>query len=113
VATITRNVAGRIFDAPPIPLATRVLANVEAVAAATMPGAIHPMNARSPRARSVPSVARAAAIGRAASTSTATSPSVGSTTCCREARVTVAEIDTNSRPIRVCVAVPIVFKVAH
>ena len=55
VATITTKVAGRILDAPPIPLATRPAVNVEAVAAATIPrGAIQPMNARSPFLRSVP-----------------------------------------------------------
>jgi hypothetical protein len=48
------NVAGRIFCAPLMPLATRPAANVEAVAAATIPrGAIQPMNARSPFPRSV------------------------------------------------------------
>lgn len=57
MATITANVAGRIFGAPPMPLAARPAPNVEAVAAATMPrGAIHPMKARSFLARSVLSV---------------------------------------------------------
>ncbi len=45
VATITRNVTGRIFDAPPMCRATSWAENVDAVAAATMPrGAIHPVN---------------------------------------------------------------------
>ena len=58
VTTITRKVTGKILDAPPIPLATRPTPNVEAVAAATIPrGAIQPMNARSPFARSLLSVA--------------------------------------------------------
>jgi hypothetical protein len=42
VATITANVAGRIFGAPPMPLAARPAPNVEAVAAATMPRGGHP-----------------------------------------------------------------------
>ena len=56
---MTRKVTGRILAAPPTWLATSVAANVEAVAAATMPrGAIQPMNARSPLVRSVRTVAR-------------------------------------------------------
>src|ERR1035438_2903352 len=54
VTTMTTNVTGRVLAAPPMPLAARPAANVDAVAAATMPrGAIQPMNARSPVVRSV------------------------------------------------------------
>ncbi len=80
MATITRNVTGKIFDAPPTCCAASWAENVDAVAAATMPrGAIHPVNSRSPVVRSVRKVARNATSGRVMSTSTATSNTVGST----------------------------------
>ena len=106
VATITTNVTGRILAAPPMPLATRPAANVDAVAAATMPrGAIQPMNARSPFPRSVPIVAANAAIGLAARTRTATKASVGSSRCRSECGVTVAEMEMNRMPIISCTSV--------
>ena len=79
VATITRNVTGRILAAPPTPLLTRPVVKVVAVAAATIPrGAIHPTNLRSPVSRSVCRVEKSAASGRAITISTATRPRVGS-----------------------------------
>ena len=75
MATITRNVTGRIFEAPPTCLAASCAENVGAVAAATIPrGAI-----TFPLVRSARRVARNATSGRVISTRTATSPSVGST----------------------------------
>lgn len=79
VSTITRNVTGRIFCAPPTCWADRAGANVDAVAAAMIPrGAIHPTKPRSPEFRSVRSVAAQATSGRATRTRTATRPTVGS-----------------------------------
>ena len=106
VATITRKVAGRILDAPPIPLAARAVPNVEAVAAATIPrGAIQPMNARSPFGRSVFSVDAKAATGRATMTRAATRTSVGSIRCRSDCGVTVAEMEMNSTPMISCTRV--------
>ena len=103
VATMTTNVTGRIFAAPPMPLATRPAAKVEAVAAATMPrGAIQPMKPRSPPLRSVRKVAANAASGLAARTSTATRASVGSSRWRNDCGVTVAEIEMNRMPIISC-----------
>jgi hypothetical protein len=77
------------------------------VAAAAIPrGAIQPMNARSPFPRSVRSVDANAASGRATATSTATSPSVGSTRWRRDCGVTVAEMETNKTPMISWTSVP-------
>src|SRR6266542_1225934 len=87
--------------APPIPRAIRVLENAEAVAAATMPrGAIHPMKARSPFDRLLRSVDTHATRGLVTSTSTATSPRVGSSTLLTELGVTLAEMEMKSTPMR-------------
>ena len=60
MATITRNVTGRIFEAPPTCLAASCAENVGAVAAATIPrGAI-----TFPLVRSARRVARNATSGR-------------------------------------------------
>ena len=106
VATMTRKVTGRIFDAPPTWWAASVAAKVVAVAAATMPrGAIQPMNARSPLVSSVRMVAKKATSGRVTSTRTATRPRVGSTRPCSDSGVTVAEMATNRTPMISCTRV--------
>ena len=100
VATMTRNVAGRIFSAPRTLSAIRPVANVVAVAAATMPrGAIQPTKSFSGRSRSPRSVPTHATSGRATITRTAATPSAGSSTSPTDSGVTVAEIETNSTPM--------------
>ena len=85
---------------------TSAAEKVDAVAAATMPrGAIHPVNRRSPFVMSVRTVASRATSGRVMSTRTAISPSVGSTRCCSDAGVTVAEIEMKSTPMISCTRV--------
>ena len=100
VATIARNVTGRIVEAPPTCFAAscadkRRRGGRRDDAAR----AIHPVNSRSPLVRLVRRVARSATSGRVISTRTATSPSVGSTRWLSDAAATVAEMDTNSTPI--------------
>src|SRR5919106_5386222 len=63
---MTRNVVGRMSEAPATPALTSPAEKVEAVAAATMPrGATHPTNTRSLVDRWLRSVARKVTSGRA------------------------------------------------
>ena len=99
VPTITRNVADNSRSAPAMPSATSGAEKLAAVDAATMPrGSIDPTKIRSFLDRVLPMVADTATRGRTSSTRAATRATQGHTTPCRDAGVTVAEIEMNNTP---------------
>ena len=109
VATITMNVIGiRSCAPPPIPAWLRPSANVDEVAAATIPrGAIQAMNARSRQSSDEPNVDSATASGRPTNTSTATKAMLTHPISAIWSGVTRAERMMNKIPIRNVVSVPI------